>query len=637
MPVNLSVNELGNRRHESKDTIKLNLDLQTYDLLCRYIIQPKNVVRLEHVMNLRKLLIIIDKSTYENDPEKVKRINFLFKAIEARLENITDRELMLVYINGGLDYPIDFLDYDHLELSRDEVFWIHNLVSESLRYNFVYQGIDRLQDLCVRFKTSDFSNRGNIIKEYEMYLDEMKNNFRKVQIDDNINDSTFSLREDSFIPMITDTWNIITSPSRRLISGMQGLNEMIGGGFEAGRVYLLLGVAGVGKSMTLLNLLTQMKRYNTVYDLKDKTKTPCIVMLTMENTVVETLTRLFDMSIENSRGMQNYQLEEVIQMLRTEGQLVVNDSSPIDIVIKYKPNKSVDTNYLYSLYDDLKDQGYEMICLIQDHIKRIRSAEYNSDLRLELGDIVNEFKVFAADKMVPVITVSHLNRDATKIIEEQARKGNQDNGKLIGKSNIGESLLMIDNVDLAITLTKDYDKDGNCYMTFHRVKMRDRGSQRDYICQPFMPGAEVKLITDIGGIPQFKESIHTNQIKNNTSIRMSGSSTMTNNIDSVIDFDDDLEHNSFVKDTFTLDTSVPVNHISQGASFDGEDILDKIIEDVQRPHDLRETEELEFQRYYQNPIQPVIFVSDSQLMISPVSFGEKFDAEIEDINWSRVL
>ena len=624
MPVNINTNDLGNLKNKSNDKIKLNLDIRTYDLLCRYILQPKNVVRLEHVMNLRKLLFIIDKSTYENDPEKVKRFNFLLKAIEARLDNITDKEMMIVFINGGLNYPVDFLDYDHLDLSRDEVFWVHNLVTESLRYNFVYQGIDKLQDLCVRFKTSDFANRGNIIKEYEMYLDEMKNNFRRVRIDDNINDAIFSLREDSFVPMITDTWNVITSPSRRLITGMQGLNEMIGGGFEGGRVYLLLGIAGVGKSMTLLNLLIQMKQYNTVYDLKDKTKMPCIVLLTMENTIVETITRLFDMTIENSRGMQNYALEEVINLLRTEGQLVVNDSSPIDIIIKYKPNKSIDTNYLYTLYDDLKDQGYEMICLIQDHIKRIRSAEYNSDLRLELGDTINEFKVFAADKMIPVITVSHLNREATKIIEDSARKGTQDNGKLIGKSNIGESLLMIDNVDLAITLTKDYDKDGNCYMTFHRVKMRDRGSQRDYICQPFIPGTEVRLICDLGGIPQFKESIHTNQIRNTTSIRMSGSNTMTNSIESVIDIDDDdLEHNAFVKDSFTLEPETELNKLTAGSTFD-DGILDKIIEDVNRPHDMRGVEEPEpLQRFYQTPIQVVSF-SDKPVAIPVVTFDPNF-------------
>lgn len=616
MPISIDINNKVVQNNKNPK-IKLNLDLMTYDLLCRYILQPKNAVRMDHVTNLRNLLYSIDQSTYENDPDKVKRFNFLLKAIEGRLiDNITDRDMLLIYINGGLDYPIDFLDYDKLDLSRDEIFWVHSFVTESLRYNFVYNGIDQLLDICTRFKTSDFNNRGNIIREFEMFLDTMKNNFRKVKIDDNINDATFSLNEETFVNMITDTWNIVTSPSRRLICGMQGLNEMIGGGFESGRVYMFLGVAGVGKSMTLLNLLLQLKHYNTVYDLKDKTKTPCIVLLTMENTMTETITRIFDMSIDNSIGMQNYSLQDVISKLRNEGQLVVNDSSPIDIVIKYKPNKSVDTNYLYTLYDDLKDQGYETICVIQDHIKRIRSSEYNSDLRLELGDIVNEFKVFAADKMIPFITVSHLNREATKIIEETARKGsNQDNGKLLGKSNIGESLLMIDNVDAAFTLTKDYDKDGLCYICFHRIKMRDKASARDYICQPFLPGGEVRLVCDVGTIPQFKETIHVNQIKSvSNNIKISGASNMTNTINNLIDTTEVPDDNIFVKSSYELsDNNKEVHSISEEKDIFEDDTLDKIIEDIRRTNNSVEAREaVSFEEPFKLDIELYRFTFDKE-------------------------
>ena len=120
-----------------------------------------------------------------------------------------------------------------------------------------------------------------------------------------------------------------------------------------------------------------------------------------------------------------------------------------------------------------------------------------------MGDIVNEFKVFAAEKDIPVLSVSQLNREATKILEEASRKGNQDTGKLIGKSNTGESLLMIDNLDCGITIARDYDKDGLCYITFHRIKMRDKGSQRDYIAQPFLPDNPIRLVEDIGSIPQY--------------------------------------------------------------------------------------------------------------------------------------
>ena len=366
--------------------IKLNIDINTYTIMCRYVIQPHSILRMEHLVNLRKLMSIIDYSTYENDPEKVKRVNFILKALEARLdENIQDQEIILNYINGGLTFQVDFLDYDNMYLSKDEILYIHKLISETLEYQFIYTSIDQIQEICARFKNSDYSNRGPIVKEFEGLVDNLKNNFRHCKVNDNTVDMEFSLREGVFNNVVSDVYQLITNPSRRLITGMQGINEMTGGGFESGRVYMLLGTSGVGKSITLLNLIYQMKRFNTNYKTKDPTKTPCIVLLTMENTVVETVTRLFDLVIENSMGMENYTLNDVISMLRSQGELFLNDSSPIDIVIKYKPNKSIDTSWLYSMCDDLEDDGYEVICLVQDHVKRIRSIYQNSDLRLELG------------------------------------------------------------------------------------------------------------------------------------------------------------------------------------------------------------------------------------------------------------
>lgn len=549
-----------NNQNENKK-IKLSLDLMTYDIFCKYILQPSSIVRIEHLVNLRKLMNLINPSTYENDPEKVKRVRFILKGLEARLDNsINDRAVILTYINGGLDFRLDFIDYDHLDLSRDEVQFVHGLVAESLQYQFVYRNVDTVEELCEKFKTSSYENRGNIVHDFENVIDSLKNEFRKTRIEDNAVDMEFSLRDDKFNSAVTNTYNLITNPSRRLITGMQGFNELIGGGFESGRVYMLIGASGVGKSITLLNLMYQIKMYNPHFKAKDPTKTPCVVLLTMENTVVETITRLFDLVVENSQGMANYTLDEVIYKLRTEGQLQVNDGSPIDLVIKYKANKSVDTSYFYTLWDDLDDQGYEMICLIQDHVKRIRSIYGNSDLRLELGDVVNEFKVFAADKDIPVITNTHLNRDATRTLEDAARKGNQDMGRLLGKSNIGESMLMIDNLDCGIVISLDFDKDENRYMTFNRVKMRDKASARSYIAQPFVPGSTIRLQEDVGGIPQFKESLHMapGMKYNTTCVKMTGASVMTNSINDVIDDpdDEDIDENAFKQTSYNLEDTI---------------------------------------------------------------------------------
>ena len=166
-------------------------------------------------------------------------------------------------------------------------------------------------------------------------------------------------------------------------------------------------------------------------------------------------------------------------------------------------------------------------------------------------------KVFAADKDIPVITNSHLNRDAARIIEESERKANQDIGKLLGKSNIGESMLMIDNLDCAMIITLDYDQDGNKYMAFNMVKMRTK-TNRTYIAQPFYQNSNIRLVEDFGGIPQFKETIHGNaELKRNTILKVSGSnSLMSNTIDDVIDERVESENAFANKQLYDLKESV---------------------------------------------------------------------------------
>ena len=507
---------------KTEEKIPINFDIIALDLFCSYILSENRYIRNSHLINLRNIIDMLDMSLYLNDPEKVRRLEFIRKGLEGKINaKIKNSAILLKYINGGLS-DSNLIDLDKMpELSTEEIEWIDETVSESLKYTFMFSKVDRIQDLCTRFKAEDYRYRGEIVREFESIIDELKTDFRRVKVDP-LSDITFTLRPGAYEEVVRDIYDQVTNPSRRLICGMQGLNELTGGGFESGRTYLLFGLASVGKSLTLLNLAYQIKKYNKGYRPKDPTKIPCIVILTMENTVQETVTRLFSMSTA-SEDIKNFSYEEVIDKLKTDGELYLADDSPIDIVIKYKPNRSVDTGYLYTLTEDLEDEGYEVICLIQDHIKRIRSCYSQTDLRIELGEVVNEFKVFAAAKDIPVISDSHLNRDAAKIIDNAGRTNKADLTRMLGRANVGESMLMIDNADCAFIINKDYDKDGNMYMVFFRIKMRDKCTLRDYIAQPFVYGSTIKLVEDIFmPVPAFKESLHTPQnLINNTKVKQS--------------------------------------------------------------------------------------------------------------------
>lgn len=531
--------------------LPINFDLSSLTLMCNYVIsENRNIRRLQYV-NLRNLIDMLDMEKYVNDPERYKRIIFIRKGLEARLERgISDPILLYKYINGGIidDDIIDISSFS--SLSNNEIDWINETVSSTIKSAFIYEECDRMIDLWTRFRSADYTSISAISAEIEQATAQLHTKFRKAKVESNT-EQMFSLAPDNLHAVLMDTWEETTSKYRKLITGMQGFNQLIGGGFENTRVYLLLGITGVGKSMTLMNIAYQIKKYNKGFKPKDPTKRPCVLYLTMENTVTESLQRLFQICTGEELAKQSSP-EEAERKLRTEGELYLTDSSPIDILIKFKPNKSEDTSYLYTLVEDLEDEGYEVICLLQDHAKRIRSTTNNPDIRLELGDVINEFKTFAMLKDIPVISNSHLNREGARVIDANATSSKSDLTRLLGKSNIGESLLMLDNVDFAAIINNEYDREGNKYMVFKQVKTRIK-SFRDYICQPFDKENEIKLVEDYySPMPVFKETLYSDPVLN-TGIKKSKSAAVQENIrDYGIDLpiiDDDENDNIYNTDS----------------------------------------------------------------------------------------
>jgi len=524
----------------NKTNIKIDIvfDINTLNLMCSYVLSENSNIRRGTLTNLRNLIAIIDISLYQNDVEKIKMINFINKGLEARLiKNLNNADIILKYINGGI-IDNDYIDRNSLKiLNNEEIDWINETVSNSLKYSFIYNDIDKMIDICTRFKACNYINRGSIVDEFEELTKEIMTKFRRVRME-NQTETMFTLRDGMFQECMSDIYDQLTNPSNRLITGMQGLNELLGGSFETTRIYMFFGRAGIGKSLLLMDLAYQIKKYNRFYKTQDPTKRPVIVYLTQENTVRESVDRLFSMILGKVTNMKDFTKEEVINILRNEGELYLSDQSPIDIIIKYMPNNSIDTSYLYTLTEDLEDEGYEIIALLQDHIKRIRPVLKTGDIRLDLGQVVNEMKVFSQLKNCVVISVSHLNRDADRTIESNGgKKSVADLTRLLGRSNIGESMLMIDNLDAAYIIGQDYDSNGDKYLSFNRIKERFKCTDRDYISQPYVKGS-IKLTEDFNlPAPLFKDTLKEAPVMNGYVDTMYN--VLNNNVSTVVNDEGD--------------------------------------------------------------------------------------------------
>jgi replicative DNA helicase len=509
---------------------------------------------------MRNLFSVIHDDSFGKDEEKIKRAEFIRKGLDARIkQNLTRRFMIIKYINGGI-IEGDLLDpRQFVELSNDEIIWVNETISACVKNSYMNDYAEKFMDLCVRFQATDYRFRGPIIKEFENLIGEVQNHFRRLKVED-ASEAIFSLRNGIFEECITDIHNEVSSESNKLICGMQGLNEMLSGGFENKNVYLLFGLPGEGKTSTLLNIAYQIKKYNKNYQTKDPTKKPCIVFFSNENTVSQIVRSLFNIS-SVPQDMSNFTIEDVIKKLK-EGGLYLSDESPIDIIIKFKPGMSVDTSYLYTLVEDLEDEGYETICVIQDYIKRIRPVDRTGDLRIDLGNVINDYKNFAAIKQIPVISASQLNRDATKHIDEARKANKADLLRMLGRSNIGESLLILENIDGGFMVAPEFDQDGNKYLGIQRIKARYiRLTDREHVYQPFVKGSKIKLEEDENlAQPCYRDSMRAEDVN----IKMAKNSISAYHTNTIKDVDTNVkllssENNMFMSGSgYSADTSKAV-------------------------------------------------------------------------------
>jgi replicative DNA helicase len=140
-----------------------------------------------------------------------------------------------------------------------------------------------------------------------------------------------------------------------------------------------------------------------------------------------------------TNDIRNYTAKQVIKMLKEEGSLTLRDETDIDILIKFYPNRSIDTSDLYTIIDDLNDDNKEVIALILDYIKRIRPAERAKDEKEELKNVTNELKNLATELDIPVISAHQLNRDGASKVDAAIESNKEDLARFVGRSNVGSA------------------------------------------------------------------------------------------------------------------------------------------------------------------------------------------------------
>ena len=479
-----------------------SLPLSTIILYANYILKTIHTSNRGVLTDLRELLTMIDPGK-NFSVEQVRERNsyfFLKQLLDARLKGYENRDILMEAALNGLDvkniFPLRKLEEP---LGSNELAFIEQNIGNN-RNSFYTQSImstmyTQYSDFAIANETEKFK----ILKDVQKQIVDVNRKIKENVCVSSVSESLSLSNDEQFEATVAHMYNRAIDGSTKLKTGIQAINRSLNGGFENDRCYIYLGLPGEGKSSTLLNLTLQIKGNNKDIVTKDPTKRPTILFLTMENTLNETLERVFSILVSDDDISEFGGHKEIMQLLRQNGLGVSNDS-PIDIEFRYVPSNSVDTDYLYTIYDEMSANGQEVVCLVQDYIKRIRPRDFKlmgGDMRIALGAVVDEFKEFAIAKHIPVITASQLNRDAAKIIDEGRKSTEADLVRKVGRANIGESTLITENADSAFILVPEDGADGRRYLGMANAKKRFKTQSSQFFYLPYSKERPLELLQDI--------------------------------------------------------------------------------------------------------------------------------------------
>lgn len=254
----------------------------------------------------------------------------------------------------------------------------------------------------------------------------------------NIADVTHSFDSDN-----TDAMKIaiaktkdIRSPDKCIITGIRGLNSLLSPGYLAGCLYVYAALPGCYKSGILLKSHVDTLKYNGHLKNTTNSKTPVSMYISMENTMSQTIRRLWSILFP-SADMSTFTVDEISDMINST--LTSNGMRSVILYYGYREKSTKDLRNIIASYNNERN---EVVAVYLDYIKRIRPGRTDaaaiSSEKTELHAIMNELKSICAEFNIPIITAHQLNREAARQVDDAVKNGGYNKTEsALSKSQIG--------------------------------------------------------------------------------------------------------------------------------------------------------------------------------------------------------
>lgn len=493
------------KKKSENEKIKIEIDQEVLSDLLYFVLDYSfnSYCNKKFLRNYRKLLELMDTSIYGDAPETMLCINATLEVISCYLDkDITTPSIIASEVYEAIpegksqleDIFEDMYEYYHSEdvlVQEDMSRFLCKFVEDRLNYCNMFKCKELLMPLFERLEDSE--NLGLLNKTFSMIVDKIYTDSINTRMHEDQYLDDFSTQDENSMETILDkTIREYQKPNNRINTGIKYFNALLGGGLENGRFYLACGLPKSFKSGLLLNIMVWAAKYNKFeFEYEDKGKIPTIFYLTMENSVKETINRIY--VILTGKSIKHLDLREAKRVLKEE----LLDKYGVALEIRYRANKSINTIDFDNMISEIETNNQKVVLAIQDYTKRIRSSNPDKELRLELANVSDDFCSIAKRRNIPIVSGAQLNRVAMQKVEEILAKGGKDVGKNLNMSHIGESAGLIENADFSFTLYREKLDTGEEFLSFHLIASREEEPEVTYFAQRFENGMKLEEDFDL--------------------------------------------------------------------------------------------------------------------------------------------
>lgn len=227
--------------------IPIKFDISMLNMLIGYIFKKSVQITRKSLMNMKRLFDVIDINVYVGNEAMEARVEFIKKALEAKLEKgFENYDIIINYCRTDTANKINEEIINNIpvytKINYEEIKYINKAIEDRLQYYYLYNYKDRIYETVERLDSGDYKSFYEINSKLTNICTDLINHVRKSKNFDSTEE--FSLSDENFDSNLIDIVERLQNPSRQIKTGVIKLNEILSPAFMSGRLYIFMGLPG---------------------------------------------------------------------------------------------------------------------------------------------------------------------------------------------------------------------------------------------------------------------------------------------------------------------------------------------------------------------------------------------------------